>query len=561
MSVALIMSPGYNTINNAYHTFWDQENGNIYSTSLSSLLTPATVIASEGVSAPTLSCSSLGAIAVDGNVSMSCDLNINGNNLDNVLSISDSKGNYGTSGDVLTSGGSGNNWTWQAVPGVSNWSDYQAVSNVDLNGNNILNLSQLSLTGNNQGTAGQVLASGGSSTAVSWVDAPTPATWSQYVATQTVDIANHDITNGGIVSGANFVASNGFQNAFSSPSFYTDNNGLVVCSSLSPAYRQAYSYYVSPNGSNSNNGTFESPFLTIGQALSVTEALTAVDNIQRTIFLGPGSYTNNVVINYNVNIYGSSTDYNDLSCKIIGNVTLQLASSALSLFQNCVNISGVFINGQVNGFMSVDSLLNLNNVYITSTDRCLYWNPSSSNTRLRVANAYISSAGTAGTNPMIEVTNGSLAAFSFSQFIAKGVQAVVRFSGTSTCQGITNCIIENDSTSGSVPGLFEITSTNGSTLTFNNNYFIYGSTTDKSSNPSASGIYHNSTSGNNTVVATYNSFVLQGTTGANYAIQDVNNGTATTFACVFFSNNASLGNAAAIRGAGGVNKFSLQAVA
>ena len=44
MSVAFILNPGYNTINNVHHTFWDQDEDNIKNDSLNQALEVSTSV-------------------------------------------------------------------------------------------------------------------------------------------------------------------------------------------------------------------------------------------------------------------------------------------------------------------------------------------------------------------------------------------------------------------------------------------------------------------------------------------------------------------------------------
>ena len=92
--------------------------------------------------------------------------------------------------------------------------------------------------------------------------------------------------------------------------------------------------------------------------------------------------------------------------------------------------------------------------------------------------------------------------------------------------------------------------------------FIYTSSTNKGQNPNSCGILCASAAQQPTLILTYNSFFLGGTsTQTNYAVQDTNFGNARQAIILYFSNNANLNNAFSLRGTAGVSKFSLQAVA
>jgi hypothetical protein len=144
-------------------------------------------------------------------------------------------------------------------------------------------------------------------------------------------------------------------------------------------------------------------------------------------------------------------------------------------------------------------------------------------------------------------------------FSAKGLQNVLKFSGTATCDTINNVKFESGNSGANIPAIVEITATVSGTYTFSNCGFIYASATNKSANAQASGIYSNSSTGNNRIVALYCSFFLLGTSSnLNYAIQDAYTGGASQMIVLYYMNGASLQNAFSIRGTLNVSKFQLQ---
>jgi hypothetical protein len=121
---------------------------------------------------------------------------------------------------------------------------------------------------------------------------------------------------------------------------------------------------------------------------------------------------------------------------------------------------------------------------------------------------------------------------------------------------------ESGNTSANVPPIVEISATVQGTYTFTNCGFIYGSTTDKTGNSQASGIYNNAFSSVNRIVTLYCSFFLFGTTSAsNFAIQDEAFGSPSQAIKLHYMNNASLGNTHHIRGTNNATKFALQTLA
>jgi hypothetical protein len=189
----------------------------------------------------------------------------------------------------------------------------------------------------------------------------------------------------------------------------------------------------------------------------------------------------------------------------------------------------------------------------------IHYNPGATDGRLWLFNSRIINQSTTGLNPVIEITNGMI---KMGQCIVSGsgAQNILKLSGTSRIDSVVLCSFTSATTSTTAPAIVECAST-GALLTFSQCAFIYTSSANKSSSSTSSGILLSSPTIQPTLIVTYNSFFLTGTTGANYAIQDANIGNARQAIILFFSNNAALANASAINGTPGVSKFSLQAVA
>ena len=591
-------------VNNEFHTFWDQDNNNILASSLAPVLTPVVLNATSYIDTPEIHTVVIGRNATEqGGITVTRDLDCTNHTITSDISTTnyltantsiESKGTIlapsisATQELYLDNGNSRNFWANIPTNSISSetainmygFGSFQGsqittseinknndvaqisinndldLKNNSLNNVNNINAQSIGATGatfsNNItvsntltdalgsiGLAGQFLTSGAGNTGVYWSSVNSDVSlWSNYNAVSTVNLNNNGITG--------------------ATTIYSDN--------LQPNYRQTNTYYVSPSGNDNNNGTFEAPFATISKCLQVTEALTAVDNIARTINLSSGNYNENVNINYNVNICGDGRALlsTSISTQIIGNVIINLTSNANSLFQNIVLLDGVLITGSVICFSSADSVLNINNCFIYSPNntsgRAIYYNPSSNNTRFRLTNSTINSGGSSGLDPLIEITNGGSCGFNQCQITSKGFQNTLKISGTATISSVSMCIFTSDTTSASAPAIVYITTVNSNISTFSNCAFVYSSNTSKTSNTYASGICCESTLGNPTVIATYNTFILQGTNGTNYAIQDLKHTTPTQMNCLYFSNNASLGNAFTIHANNNQNKFSLTPV-
>jgi hypothetical protein len=461
------------------------------------------------------------------------------------------------------------------------------------------------------GSSGQLLSSTGTATA--WVDAPIPSDvsqWATYPANNNVNFAGYTITGtkdkgAGIDVGTKFLMNNNniegvndvncvkvsantasidvIQNVVSIESSQATgleiltkinmnnlditNTKDIYCNKVLSTYQLQNTYYVSPNGSDTTGtGAINNPYQTIQKGIDVASVLTVSDNVYRYVLVQAGSYNESLTITTKINLIGmgNSSYESSVGCSINGSININVGQNGADMFNNCVNISGFLIGSLVSFISTENSILNIENCYLYSDDntsgRALYFNPSSVNSRLRITNTIINSGGSVGLDPLVEITKSSSLTINNVILNAKGLQNVLCFSGTATCDTINNCKIENSVVSDVAPALVRINSTNSGTYTFTNCGFIYSDTTDKSSSPSSSGILCDSASGNPRVVILYCSFFLFGTTTANYAVQDLNYGTATAMGCLYYMNNASLNNAFSIRAILNTNKFQLQIV-
>ncbi len=325
-------------------------------------------------------------------------------------------------------------------------------------------------------------------------------------------------------------------------------------------------YYVSPTGDDdTGNGSYLLPFRTIQKALTITEAIS--DSEYCYIKVMQGLYDGNINISKKVYIQGLGTSPFEAStgCYFSGTITIDLQTIGGGMFNNAVNLSGLLLAAPIVYSSSYDGCLNIENCYLYTNDDeegyAINFNPTSPDGRLRITNTVIVSGGSDGLEPLITISKAGLLTMNNCQITAKGLQTCLRFTGTATCDTINYCKFTNTNTSASVPALCEILTSNSGLYSWANCGFVYSSSTSKSANINASGILSNPSAGNPNIVSLYNSFFLAGTVNPqNHAIQDLKTGTANQYICVFFSNNASLGNANGIRGTNNTNKFLLQTV-
>ena len=162
MSVAFILNPGYNTINNVHHTFWDQQGDAIANSSLTqalevetsvsapshvitggtdpaqfymldatTLATDAPIFKAPVLQAPTAFSDLVGEFTTDGGVSFQNDIHMTydafAHDIDGVGTLTCDTLKYTTLDPAVTPGN------------PSTWSSYPALSNVNLSNNKLLN--------------------------------------------------------------------------------------------------------------------------------------------------------------------------------------------------------------------------------------------------------------------------------------------------------------------------------------------------------------------------------------------------------------------------------------
>lgn len=511
----------------------------------------------------------------------------------NLQSLSVTSG-AGTAGQVLALDSS-LNLIWKDDYNTQQGLESVLLVSNDANNQGITNLQSLTVS-SGVGTSGQVLGLN-SSLDLAWVNQPSVPSLQEVLASGN-DANQQNITNVDAVVAKSLTLS-----TFTPPGedgnnwqFYSDpatlelqlsntNGGdfrltnsriqsdssitvtrIVTSTNLTP-----YDFWVSPLGSNVEaniSPSFNNPFQTINYAVQYCNNLTASDGYYRYVHVLAGTYNENVTISNKVFIQGEaqSSLSAGVGCSINGSVQVNLTSGGSDMFNNQVTLSGLLINGDVTNISSANAVLCLENCYIYSPNdtvgRGLYHNPSSTDSRLRLWNCQIISGGASGTYPLMDVNSKGSVSMQYCNLSAKGIQNVLRFNGTATCDNINNCKFENsNSATLSALPIVEITADVSGTYTFVNCGFAYSSNSNKSANPNVSGIHNQNASGNNTIISLYNSFFLQGTsTSANYAIQDFNQATATQMVCLYYMNNALPNTAYQIHGTLNVNKFQMQIV-
>jgi hypothetical protein len=412
------------------------------------------------------------------------------------------------------------------------------------------------VTEGSYGTAGQLLVSQGDSAPPQWADAPTPdvpSAWSSYPATQNVDMASHTFTN--------------------LPSLDV-GSGSITCgtlnyTTLSPAitpyapFVSSSVLYVDKAGNDTTgSGCQEKPYLTIGKALTTASSLYPA---RVTIQIANGNYAEDLTITKpNVLLTGVCASSNQsFFVSITGIVIINLTTGG-DLHNNQVVFQNLGITGSVSDVTAGYAHTVISqNVRLFGNNTVFAQTTTGADCRTRLYNMVISQDSAGADNKAMILLSAGMSSLTLLDCTAKNNCSVLKIDQSAKLDRVTLCSFTSSTTSATAYPVVDLSVASGSSAVYAFGYcsFSYGSTTNKSANANSCGILMNSSTGNPIVYVVYNSFNLQGTTSSNFAIQDSNAGGATQGVFAFYSNNASIANASAIRGVLGVNKLTLQAVA
>jgi len=430
-------------------------------------------------------------------------------------------------------------------------------------------------------STGQVIKYNGSG--IEWAnDTNTPADWSQYPAQQNVDMNTFSLDNVGAITMSSALNCNQINplEGFTELSLTADLNmvshrldadignftGKVSVASLFPTYIQQNTLYVSSNGSDTNNGSFEAPVKTIQRAIQYAES--AYDNTYWYINIGAGVYTENITITKKMFLKGmapSNSDGCSVGCQIAGDITISMDSNDGDMQNNQVSLSNLLITGEIicNSASTARSVLTITDCYLyndSGSGSMIHYNPNASDGRVRIYNSKIINQSVSGNQATIHISKGMLK-MQLCEISGSSDVNILKLDGTARVDSVVLCSFTSNTASTTAASIVELSGT-GNVYTFSQNAFIYTSSANKSASVNSCAILCNSATTQPTVILTYNSFFLGGTSNlTNFVLQDANFGNARTAIILYFSNNANLNNAYQLKGSAGVNKFSLQNVA
>jgi len=145
----------------------------------------------------------------------------------------------------------------------------------------------------------------------------------------------------------------------------TTNNGRIGVNCATPVVASALAYlsdgggatafslYVAKNGSDSNPGTINAPYLTIGAAITARGSISFTNNV--TILISPGIYTENLTISRNTWLAGLTVNPNRLPVQITGSLTFNDATAGNNGISGLnISVGSVAVNTTANP-LSIDN--------------------------------------------------------------------------------------------------------------------------------------------------------------------------------------------------------------
>jgi hypothetical protein len=533
-------------------------------------------------------------------------------------------GNAGTAGQIVQSNGISAPPSWVNAPSASNWSTFDATSDVDLAGFRLTNSSTTdekivyatsstadpfaammvtktasSATADDITFIGsEIYPTSGISTSFNIVtknsgaikktdkygDLPGSATFVSFNAS--ANILSNDAGNSTIITydtsrkGIEFnnygcVAFDSVCNSGATPptpgSFGTSgqilqSNGSTVAPSwVSPAISGRYVLYVATNGLDANAGDITNPKLTIQSAINTATALYPQ---QVAIVIAPGVYSGALSITTpNITLLGYAPSANqNLLTQIVGNISIACTASQ-DLYYSQIGIFNLQVSGSITDTSSAVHSLNIEQCRLASNGRIVWQNSSVDNrTRLERVVLLHAAAG-AGTDPLLCFSSG-MATLNLLDVTAKDNAPVLQFDGTATLNTCTLCTFSSTTTSPTAAPIVYIAIANGGTAPLSQKGFAFAYCAFTYSAPVARafssgkncGIVTDSITGNVNLIITYNAFNLLLCDATCFVVSDINKNTPSKASTVRFFSNLSTYLATGIDTLSG-NKTTFAAVA
>jgi hypothetical protein len=322
------------------------------------------------------------------------------------------------------------------------------------------------------------------------------------------------------------------------------SNGVNLTDEIK--FKPTYEWYVSPNGSDLlGNGSANSPFRTIQKAVQEAEST----NNNNVVNISAGTYTENINITKGyITLKGDVQSSETVKSTIIkGQIGINV-TGVNDLFNNQIVITGCFISGTIIDLSASQHTLIVEGCRIETSSAfdtfAIDIQSTSADQRTYITNCRISQVNTAAsTNALIQATVGRLL-IENCQLSVRTMSSLVRAAGTATITQLSQCQLENDSSSDILQAMVEIASSSAAAHNIALNSFVVGSSVSKLQ---ASAIaYARDTAGICISAVLNNFFSISGTTTASNVI--TRNGITNAILQVA-GNRAATNTAAAIQSA------------
>jgi len=283
-------------------------------------------------------------------------------------------------------------------------------------------------------------------------------------------------------------------------------------------FRDATEFYVSAQGSNTNNGSILAPFLTIQAAITAAELISSAANIV-VIHAASGHYVENVVFNKGYVILTGSlqSQVGNEVCELTGSITIN-CTGANDVFNRQVSFQGfnlTMIGGQTITNTSSsshtvafqDCKVFVDNIFYTSS-------ASAPDMRTYFTNMEITSVSALNTATVIS-TNVGLVEFERVDLTVNGNAIGIAIGGTSVLNRCSLSTLDNTNTAVILKPLINITSSTTAAHSLGNVAFAFTAATAKT-NTNAMAI---ASSINTNIIMLNCVFTLAGTANStNYCV-------------------------------------------
>jgi hypothetical protein len=252
-------------------------------------------------------------------------------------------------------------------------------------------------------------------------------------------------------------------------------------------------YYVATNGSDTNDGSFLKPWLTIQHAIDQIELVPPTSQTQAVINLAPGHYVEDLLFSVGYMAVISPFNANDINevAELTGNVTISITTGADDRASKQVMFQGIQISGKIYDDSTKQHTLMIQDCYLfgdNSTGGQLLHQNCTVDCRTRIYNCEVNSTSPASVLPCIRISNGDCY-MERLDIDYDGLAPVLACDGSGTVFA-TNTDFTNSSTSTALPGIKVVHMTNTRVSSFNNCLFRFFSTATKTNNaPTNNGFY------------------------------------------------------------------------